>query len=155
MNDMPPDGERLTRFQPETPSVSNPYPMRGMTDTPILETPRQLAARVGLSERQVRNLMQTRQLAYVCIGSRLHIPTGAFDEFLAKGTVKPWADETKVQGYGGSQSGGASISPGPSAAGAASARLARQTANELKRFSGNGSTRVGAEQGRVIPLKSS
>ena len=47
-----------------------------------LETPKQLAARVGLSERQVRHLIETRQLEHVRIGCRIHIPVGAFARFL-------------------------------------------------------------------------
>src|SRR5215472_15496959 len=42
-----------------------------------LETPKQLAARVGVSERQIRLLIQTRQLEHVIIGCRVHIPIGA------------------------------------------------------------------------------
>jgi excisionase family DNA binding protein len=48
-----------------------------MTADVRLETPRQLAARVGISERQVRYLVQSKQLEHVRIGSRVHIPNGA------------------------------------------------------------------------------
>jgi hypothetical protein len=50
--------------------------------TDRLETPKQLAARIGLSERQVRHLIQTRQLEHVMIGCRVHIPVGAFARFI-------------------------------------------------------------------------
>jgi excisionase family DNA binding protein len=125
------------------------------TEDESLETPKQLAARVGLKERQVRHLIHTRRIEYVMVGSRPLIPRSAWTRFLEASTVKPCPDATKVRSYDGSKSGSASTSSGPSAAGAASARLARQTANELKRFLGSGSTREAAEQGRVIPLKSS
>jgi len=47
-----------------------------------LETSKQLASRVGFSERQIRYLIQTRQLEHVVIGCRVHIPVGAFARFL-------------------------------------------------------------------------
>ena len=102
-----------------------------------LETPKQLAARVGLSERQVRHLIQTRQLEHIMIGCRVHIPAGAFTRFLEATKVSPCQDETRAPGSAGSTSAAASTSPGPSAAAAASAALARQTANKLKSRSPN------------------
>ena|SRR5215471_11496582 len=95
-----------------------------------LETPKELAARVGITARQVRHLIQTRQLEHVLIGCRIHIPAGAFARFLAN-------------------------SPGLNTAAAASAALARQTANKLKSSSRNFSSSATAEQARVIPMKSS
>jgi hypothetical protein len=59
-----------------------------------LETPKQLAARVGLSDRQVRHLIQTRQLEHVMIGCRVHVPVGAFARFLEAKKVTPCPDET-------------------------------------------------------------
>ena len=67
-----------------------------------LETPRQLADRVGLSERKVRHLIQTRQLEYVMVGSRIHIPRGAFARFIEANRVTPCQDETKVPVFVGS-----------------------------------------------------
>src|SRR5262245_3186445 len=93
-----------------------------------LETPKQLAARVGISERQVRHLIQTRQLEHVKIGCRVHIPVGAFARFLDARKVPSCQDETRGHGFIGSANASASTSPGPNAAAAASARLARQTA---------------------------
>jgi hypothetical protein len=43
-----------------------------------LETPKQLAKRVGITERQVRYLLQREELDHAMIGSRIHIPGGAF-----------------------------------------------------------------------------
>jgi hypothetical protein len=120
-----------------------------------LETPKQLAARVGLSERQVRHLIQTRQLEYVMIGCRVHIPVGAFARFLEARKVVPWQDETRGRDSVGLASVGASTSPGPNTAAAASARLARQTANKLKSSSRNGCNAEDAEPAQVIPLRSS
>jgi len=52
-----------------------------------LETPKQLAMRVGISERQVRHLIQTRQIEHVMIGCRVHVPNGAWARFLTARTV--------------------------------------------------------------------
>ncbi len=120
-----------------------------------LETPKQLAARVGLSERQVRHLIQTRQLEYVLIGSRPHVPVGAFSRFLEDKKVLPWRGETKDQGSVGSTSVTGSTLRGRTGAAAASARLARQTANKLKSSSRSGCSTGNDEQGQVIPLRSS
>src|SRR6516165_1078528 len=103
-----------------------------------LETPKQLAKRVGISERQIRHLVQTRRLDHVMIGCRVHIPDGAFRRFLASRMVRSCQDETRGLDCAGSRSASASISPGPNTAAAASAQLARRTANKLKSFSQNG-----------------
>jgi hypothetical protein len=60
-----------------------------------LETPKQLAARTGLSERQIRHLIQTHQLEHVTIGCRVHIPCGAFTRFIEAKKVTPCQDEIK------------------------------------------------------------
>ena len=59
-----------------------------MTSTPLLETPRQLAERAGISERQVRSLITSGRLAHVKIGGRVMVPAGAFELFLETETVK-------------------------------------------------------------------
>jgi excisionase family DNA binding protein len=97
-----------------------------------LETPKQLAKRLGISERKVRWLLQSKQLEYVMIGCRAHIPEGAFRRFIAARKVAPCPDEIKDQDCAGSRSESAFTSPGPNRAAAASARLARQTAKKLK-----------------------
>jgi len=120
-----------------------------------LETPKQLAARVGITERQVRHLIHTGQLEHVMIGSRVHIPLGAFGRFLETSMVKSCHVETKDQGCAGSPSAIASTSHGQSAAAAASARLVRQTANKLKTSSRSGCSAEGAVPAQVIRLPSS
>ena len=60
-----------------------------------LETPKEVAARVGITVRQVRYLIQTRQLEYVLIGCRPHVPVGAFSRFLERKKVPPCQDETR------------------------------------------------------------
>jgi hypothetical protein len=120
-----------------------------------LETPKQLAKRVGLSERQVRHLIRARQLEYVMIGCRIHIPVSAFALFVQMNKVQPCQDETKVRDCVGSPSGSVSISPGPSEAAAASAALARRNANRLKSSSPSGCSAEDAEAAQVIPLQSS
>src|SRR5262249_263615 len=120
-----------------------------------LETPKQLAARVGITVRQVRHLIQTRELEYVLIGCRPHVPVGGFSRFLQRKKVSPCQDETRDRASDGLRSGTASTSPGLNTAAAASAALARQTANKLKSSSRNFSISATAEAARVIPMKSS
>lgn len=127
-----------------------------MTDTERLETPKQLAARVGITERQVRHLVQTGQIEHIMIGCRVHIPVGAFARFLEASKVKAsWQDETKDQNCAGSKSAAAIISSGPNEAAAASAALARQTANRLKSRSPSSCNNATGEPARVIRLPSS
>jgi hypothetical protein len=120
-----------------------------------LETPKQLAARVGLSERQVRHLIQSGQLEHVLIGCRVHIPVGAFARFLKAKKVLPCQDEIGDRISTGTGTAPAGISPGPSEAAAASAALARQTARKLKSLSPNSCNSGTDEPVRVIPLRSS
>jgi excisionase family DNA binding protein len=120
-----------------------------------LETPKQLASRVGISERQVRHLIQTRRLEHVMIGCRVHIPVGAFARFLDARKVTTCQDEIRDRDFVGSPNAGAFTSPGRSMAGAASAQLARKTASKLKSASRNGSSAEDAEPAQVIPLRSS
>src|SRR5262245_21591028 len=120
-----------------------------------LETPKQLAVRVGISVRQVRQLIQTRQLEHVFIGCRILVPVGAFTRFLETRKVKPCQEGIKDRDFVGSQSAMASTSPGPNTAAAASAALARQTAHKLKSALRNGSSAEDAGPAPVIPLRSS
>jgi len=64
-------------------------------DSECLETPKQLASRVGLTERQIRNLIHSRQLEHVMIGSRVLIPAGAFTRFIEAKKAMPCQDETR------------------------------------------------------------
>ena len=41
-----------------------------ITEEERLETPKQLAERVGVSERKIRHLIETRQIDHVWIGRR-------------------------------------------------------------------------------------
>jgi len=68
-----------------------------MTENERLETPRQLAERVGISERKVRALIKTGRLEYVMIGARPHIPAGAFARFLERERRSTWDGETRDQ----------------------------------------------------------
>jgi hypothetical protein len=56
-----------------------------------LETPKELAARIGLSERKIRHLIQTRQLEPVMIGCR-----GAFARLVEAKKVMPCQEEIRV-----------------------------------------------------------
>jgi hypothetical protein len=62
-----------------------------------LETPKQLAKRGGISERQVRHLIQTGQLDCVMIGCRVFIPVDEWPRFIAAKRGKLCQDETKVR----------------------------------------------------------
>ena len=120
-----------------------------------LETPKQLALRIGISERKIRHLIETGQLEHVMIGCRVHIPVGAFARFIEATKVLPCPGETKDHGSAGSTSEAAFTLYGPSEAAAASAALARQTANRLKSSSPNSCNSGTDEQARVIRLRSS
>src|SRR5436190_2007860 len=121
-----------------------------------LETPRKLAKRVGLSERQVRHLIQTRQLEHVMIGCRFHIPVGACSCASFRQTRCSHAQTQRRAAIALAYKAQVlSISPGQNAAAAASARLARQTANKLKSLSRNGCSTEDGETAQVIPLQSS
>ena len=120
-----------------------------------LETPRQLAERVGLKERKIRQLINTRQIEHVWIGARAFIPMGAFARFIETKKVKPCQDETTEPAFVGSKSVIASTSRGANTVAAASARLARQTASKLKSLSRSSCMLEGGETAQVIPLKSS
>jgi hypothetical protein len=122
----------------------------------MLETPKQLAERVGLSPRQVRRLIDLGQLEHVRIGCRDFIPRSGWPRFLNEAVgKKPWQDEIRGRNSAGSPSAAAFTSPGPNEAGVASAARARQIAKELKDSSLTGCTPEITEMGRVIPLKSS
>ena len=124
-------------------------------DSERLETPKQLAARVGITERQVRHLIQTQQLEHVMIGCRVHIPVGAFARFLEASKVKAWHGETKDQSCAGLKSAAAITSSGPNEAAAASAALVRQNAHRLKSRSPSSCNNGTGEPARVIRLPSS
>ena len=119
-----------------------------------LETPKQLAARVGLTERQIRGLIDSRKLEYVKIGCRVHIPDGAFERFVEQNKVTPCQDETKGQDSSGIVTVQPSTSAGQRTDAAASVRLARQIANKLKSCSPNGSKLGHENEAQVIPLRS-
>ncbi|HMQ40249.1 MAG TPA: helix-turn-helix domain-containing protein [Paracoccus sp. (in: a-proteobacteria)] len=54
-----------------------------------LETPKELAQRLGWPERRVRSLITAKQLRHVKIGGMYFVPQGAFDEFLNANMVEP------------------------------------------------------------------
>src|SRR5262245_39674150 len=93
-----------------------------------LETPKQLAARVGLKERSIRNLIQTGQLEHVMIGCRVHIPQGGFERFIEANTKRrePCQRETMDRDFNGSPTEGLTTSPGQRTVAAVSAQRTRQ-----------------------------
>src|ERR1700720_777545 len=93
------------------------------TDDVRLETPKQLAARVNVTERQIRHLIQTQQIEHVMIGCRAHVPVGAFSRYVAAKAVTPiWHGEIKAPAFAGSASEAPTTLSGLSTAAAASAR---------------------------------
>jgi excisionase family DNA binding protein len=123
-----------------------------MTDR--VETPKQLAERVGVSEHQIRNLIRTGELESVPIGGRIYIPADAWALFIERKRVCKCHDEIKEPSLDTSKIAEPSMSPGPSTVAAASARLARQAAKMLKASSQNGSANTASEvTAQVIPLK--
>ena len=71
---------------------------------PLLERPKQLAKRTGLSERQIGHLIETWQLKRVRLGCRDFIPAGEFEKFVVEGTQKSWEDGTKDHAFAISKS---------------------------------------------------
>jgi hypothetical protein len=126
-----------------------------MTDEPRVETVKQLARKVGLSERQIRGLIDQGKLAHIRVVSRIYVPEGAWARYVAENTVHSCPDETKGPGSAGSTSVVATISAGPSGGARASAALALKTAKRLKSLSRNGSGAEPAQPAPVIPLRSS
>ena len=118
-----------------------------------VETLKQLAERVGISLGQARHLICSGRLQHVRIGARILVPEGAWERFITANTVTLCPDATVAPDYAGSQSASASISPGPTTAAAASAQLARQTANKLKSSSLNGCSGGLSEKAQEIPLR--
>jgi hypothetical protein len=98
-----------------------------------LETPKQLAARVGLSERQIRSLISSGKLEHIYIGSRIR--EGAFESFLEANTVKPCQRETVAPSSNGLQTEVLGTSPGQKTVAAVSAQRTRQIAEQLKQSS--------------------
>jgi hypothetical protein len=120
-----------------------------------LETPKQLTERVGVNEQKIRRLILNRQIEHVWIGSRVHIPVGAFARFIELKKVTPCQDETTGHVFVGSKSAGASKLHGANTVAAVSAQQAQATANKLKSLSRSSSTREDDETAQVIPLKCS
>jgi excisionase family DNA binding protein len=104
----------------------------GKTMNSQLETPKQLAKRVGLTEKAVRKLLKGGKLSFVRIGTRLRIPPGTWEVYLKTNVVQPWRDEISDQNFSSSANASASISSGQRVDAAASAALAQQTAQRLK-----------------------
>lgn len=121
----------------------------------ILETPKQLAERVGLAKTAIKRLIDDGHLNFVELGKRKRIPPGAWEDFLATRTVKACRDGTKGQSSNSYKSEAASTSCGPRTDAAASAALAQQTAQRLKSSSRASCNGGPGSTARVIPLKSS
>ncbi len=131
------------------------YLDRGHEVNCLLETPKQLTARVGLTVGAIHRLMNDGKLSFVQIGTRRRIPPGTWEGYIETNTVRPCRDATKDQSLNFLQSAGASTSFGQNGAEAASAALVRQTAQRLKSNSRNSSNATRKNSVRVIPLKSS
>lgn len=54
-----------------------------------LESPRQIAERIGWPLARVRKLIRTKQVRHVKVGGLYFVPTGAIEEYLADRTVEP------------------------------------------------------------------
>lgn len=126
-----------------------------VSDLPRLVSPKQAAKYLGISEAQVRVLVNANRIARTAIGARIMIPREALDQFILDNTVQPCRDEMQVRVSASSKSGNASISSGPMADAAASAQRALRTASSLKPPSPTSSTSGRVTPGRVIPLRSS
>ena len=105
----------------------------------LLETPKQLASRIGISVGAINRLVNDGKLSFVRIGTRRRIPPGAWEDYIETHTVKPWRDAIRDQNSYISKGASPSIFFGQSEAAVASAALAQQTANRLKLLSRNSS----------------
>ena len=121
----------------------------------LLETPKQLAKRVGLTVGAIHQLMNDGKLSFVQIGTRRRIPPGTWEVYIETNTVRPCRDAIKDQSSNFSISAGAFTSFGRNGVAAASAALARQTAQRLKSSSRNSSNATRKNLVRVIQQKSS
>jgi len=54
-----------------------------------LESPKELAARIGWPERRVRSIIAAAELRHVRIGNRIFVPAGAVEEFIQRKMVEP------------------------------------------------------------------
>lgn len=54
-----------------------------------LESPRQVADRLGWPLARVRKLIRAKQVRHVKVGGLYFVPFGAIDDFLAERTVEP------------------------------------------------------------------
>lgn len=131
------------------------YLDRGREMNCLLETPKQLAMRVGLTVGAIHRLMNDGKLSFVQIGTRRRIPPGTWESYIETNTVRPCRDAIKDQSSNFLLSAGASTSFGQNGAAAASAALVRQTAQRLKSSSRNSSNATRKNLGHVIPQKSS
>lgn len=54
-----------------------------------LESPKQLADRIGWPERRIRNLIAAKKLRHHRVGGSILIPTTAFTELLKQTEIEP------------------------------------------------------------------
>lgn len=55
----------------------------------FLESPKELAERIGWPLARVRKLIRTKQVRHVKVGGLYFIPAGAMEDFLTTKTVEP------------------------------------------------------------------
>ena len=128
---------------------------RAVDDLPELATPSQVLQVLPITKGRLRELIRARRIGYVQIGRGYLIPRAAVRQFIDENTVQPCPEETTDLAFASSKSAAAITSHGPNEAAAASARLARQTANRLKSRSPISCNSEAATPARVIPLKCS
>ena len=82
-------------------------------EEPLLLTIKQAVRRMGVKDGQVRKLTREGHLAHVEIGSRVMIPRGAIEQFIADNTVQPCRGEIPAPAFGSAKSADAFTSAGP------------------------------------------
>jgi excisionase family DNA binding protein len=72
--------------------------MTGQTASPVerLLTVGQAAELLGTTERFPRRLIAERRIRFVRVGRHVRIPESALAEFIASGTVEPFARRVRV-----------------------------------------------------------
>jgi excisionase family DNA binding protein len=123
-------------------------------DLPLLATPRQAAHLLGLTDGQIRALIQGGRIAHIMIGKRFMIPSEDIARFIAENRTQPCRDATPGQSSDFSKSAALGTSSGRNEVAAASAARARQIAGSLKLPSPNSSGSDTGAPARVIRLKS-
>lgn len=60
-----------------------------------LESPKQLAARIGWPERRIRKLVNAKRIRHLRVGSSIFFPPNAAEDFIKENMVEPCPQDPK------------------------------------------------------------